>query len=546
MKRSTLLLLLCIIAEGLLGQTKQYPAPSASFTANYCGFPLAWESSKAKAAPITVVTDKLDQADSVMLQQLVPDASIRTVAYTDFINQKIKKNSQAGVMVILTEPQQASYPMLLKAIKHHIQQGNAVVLPAVFREMNTEHCSDKWQQLLKQASSAGAVVVGAHGSSLVIGDIAFIRPLPIDVFALVELDDEGYPNAKIRLKGQLESAAIPVAAGIAIKKGMAPKLSSQEMKNELRKYSSTAIWGDIESREGNEVSHFSIIKPNSQSFDKEAAEQASYGAKLAERYEGRYFDAGLFVTHHTFSSKEWSHGVLKLDALQRLGTGKGIKVAILDHFFASDDSTITRHYVTPGSAYPKVCYNDGGEGHGAWMAGHLLDIAPEVSIIPVRITDEKYRVSCAGFVKGIDYAISQGADIISLSHQPVKRSERAILDSAIARASAKNICFVYVHYDGDRNDVVRTSPIEFVEQPNSTATINIIGTGFKNENSFPFTWGFSQTAPIVSGVIALMKEKNPQLTTSEIVSILSDSYNENQKGFRYLDAEKALRKAMTK
>lgn len=546
MKKSILLLLLlhCLSVSCLFGQSKHYPVPTSNFIANYCNFPLAWESSQNKTASITIISEGLSKGDSIFLQKLVPNADIRTIRYADFLKPQKFGADNGGIVLLLEEPKPATYKNLQEAVKRQIDQGRVVVLPAVFSKMDSAHCSAGWQQLLRNVSAAGAIVVGAHGPSLVIGDLSFLRPLPIDVFGLVDIDNEGYPNSKVRLEGKLENGTLPVVAGLALRKGNELNLTSKELKDELQRYSSKAIWGDMKSPDGDEFSNLSIIKSNEQAFESEVANQLKYGGQLVDRYSGSYFDAGHLVAHRTFMPKEWSYGVLQADSLRLIGSGKGVKVAILDHLFSTPDTTITSHYIMQGSVFPSFRYDAGGEGHGVWMARCLLHIAPEVSIVPIRITNKEYRSTCEGYVKGIDYAISKGVDIISLSHEPVRRSERAMLDSAIARASQKNICFVYIHYAGSRSDVVRTSPIEFVQTPsNSSTSINIIGTGFNGEDSFPFTWGFSQTAPIVSGVIALMKEKNPSLKNGDIIRILRESYKENKEGFRYLDAVKALRNA---
>lgn len=533
-------MLLCLLAGSLFGQSGRYPVPSSSMMTNFCNFPLAWEASNGKAAPITIITEALGKSDSTFLCELVPNGTIRSVKLARLAEDT--KSNKGGITLLLEEPKPDAYPSLLSSIKQRIMQGSAVVLPAIFSEMDSTHCTKAWAMLLQEASAAGAIVVGAHDRNLAIGDLAFIRPLPIDVFAFVDIDSEGFPNAKARLKGNLEQAAIPVAAALALRKGNEPRLTAKEIKDELRTYSSKAIWGDLRMQNGDKVVHYALIKPTEKSFEAEIARNAEYNARIEGKLYGSYFDAGQLVAHRSFSPNEWSYGVLQVDSLHRISTGKGVKVAILDHLFSSSDTSITSHYINPGSAFPSLRYDEGGEGHGAWMARNLLDIAPDVSIIPVRISNERHRSTCEGYVRGIDYALSQGANVISLSHQPVDSSEMAMLDSAIARASKQNACFVYIHYDGSRGDVVKTTPIEFADAASNATSVNVIGTGFTGEKAFPFTWGFSQTAPIAAGVVALMKEINPALSNEQVVRILRESHKTNKDGVNYLDAMAAIRR----
>ena len=98
---------------------------------------------------------------------------------------------------------------------------------------------------------------------------------------------------------------------------------------------------------------------------------------------------------------------------------------------------------------------------------------------------------------------------------------------------------MFIHYYGDRKDVVRPGPIEFA-RGDKEEYIYIVGTNFINEFAFPATWGLSPTAPIVSGVIAMMKEINPNLKPMEVKQILLKSHNLNPEGYPLLDAFKAV------
>jgi len=185
-------------------------------------------------------------------------------------------------------------------------------------------------------------------------------------------------------------------------------------------------------------------------------------------------------------------------------------------------------------------------GHGTWMARLLIKVAPDVKIMPVRICGNGIYGDAELYIKGIEYAIENGADIVSLSHQAIPREKQQDLDRAIKKATEKGVTFVYIHYQGKRKDVIVTSPIEFANRHNKNNKIFVIGTNFINESSFPYTWGISQTAPMVAGVIAMLKELNPELTPFEIKKILFESYNTISSGYPILDALKAVKKTESK
>ena len=182
-------------------------------------------------------------------------------------------------------------------------------------------------------------------------------------------------------------------------------------------------------------------------------------------------------------------------------------------------------------------------GHGTWMARDLVKVAPGVKIMPVRFCGNGIFGDADLYIKGIEYAAANGADVISISHQPIPRNKQKEVDSAVAKAAEKNVVLVYIHYRGERDEVVVSNPVEFAAYDRNNRKVYVIGTNFIDDSSFPFTWGFSQTAPIVSGVIAMMKEVNPKLTPLEINHILLKSVNKTPDGYPVLDAVKAVKKA---
>jgi hypothetical protein len=143
------------------------------------------------------------------------------------------------------------------------------------------------------------------------------------------------------------------------------------------------------------------------------------------------------------------------------------------------------------------------------------------------------------YIEGMDYAIENGADIISLGHRKIQQEDQAKFDEAIQRATDNGVTFVYINYAGERDEVIIPCPIEFSKYNSDPDIIYTIGTNFLDKES-PMTWGVSQTAPIVSGVIALMEELNPDLKPDEIKQILLQSGRTTMDGVSILDAEKAL------
>jgi subtilisin family serine protease len=173
------------------------------------------------------------------------------------------------------------------------------------------------------------------------------------------------------------------------------------------------------------------------------------------------------------------------------------------------------------------------------MAVDLTRVAPDVRIMPVVIWGKGNYGNADMYIKGINYAVEKGADIISLSHRAVEVKDQEKLDKAVQYATDHGVTFVYINYTGNRKDVIIPGAIEFKKYDKREDVIHIIGTNFI-DNESAITWGVSHTAPIVSGVIALMKELDPYLKPQEIKRILLNSTRETSDHISFLDAEKAL------
>jgi subtilisin family serine protease len=87
-------------------------------------------------------------------------------------------------------------------------------------------------------------------------------------------------------------------------------------------------------------------------------------------------------------------------------------------------------YSTPGKAY----------GHGTAVSGIILQIAPKVTILPLRVLDSKGKGNLDNVVKAIDYAISNGVQIINLSLGSLKSNFS--LTQEIAYAKTKGVYII--------------------------------------------------------------------------------------------------------
>lgn len=194
-------------------------------------------------------------------------------------------------------------------------------------------------------------------------------------------------------------------------------------------------------------------------------------------------------------------------------------------------------------------------GHGTHVAGivgaagvqdgGILGLSPEVSIMPLRFLDKNGGGDLNNGIKAIDYAIEKKVDVISASWgATVPRSTAQPLIEAVARAEKAGIVFVVAAAnDGKNND--RTDV--FPANANLSNTISVAASNAQDAkpswsnfgramvhvaapgdaiistlpgNKYGNLSGTSMATPLVSGLVALIKAQNPELTPGEIRSLI--------------------------
>lgn len=212
-----------------------------------------------------------------------------------------------------------------------------------------------------------------------------------------------------------------------------------------------------------------------------------------------------------------------------------------------------------------------GSGHGTHVAGlavgsvsflskGVAGIAPNCRLMPVQVFDNGV-CTFSSITSGIMYAVHHGANVINLSlgpsfsglkSLPVNdqkkiaeqnfKNEEKVWRKIFSIAAKKNVIIVFA---AGNDDILACVPPE--NRTNNTLNVAAVGQNFCAApfsnygqgsnisapgvhiysafpgNSFKFMDGTSMAAPMVTGVVALMKSLKPDITVSQALGVLQQT-----------------------
>lgn len=236
-----------------------------------------------------------------------------------------------------------------------------------------------------------------------------------------------------------------------------------------------------------------------------------------------------------------------LDWLRSNSTGKGVQVAVIDSGMDSQHSDL-KGKITRSCTVEKKdnenCITEipveesiDGFGHGTAVAGIIADIAPAVEIINIKVLNQ-YN-SCTGdiLIDGIKWALDQNIKLINMSLATIKSQwtqklsalcEQAYAQDAIMVVSRRNLgplgcpamfsSVISVEMGNDFTDKFQTryKQSNLIELDGHGNQIRVAAPG----GGYAVQTGTSFATPHVTGIVALMLEKWPDLLPVEVKTLL--------------------------
>ena len=228
-------------------------------------------------------------------------------------------------------------------------------------------------------------------------------------------------------------------------------------------------------------------------------------------------------------------------------TGRGVKVCVIDSGIDNEHPAIAgavKGWVEPirdadGNTTFKLEQHDDLYGHGTACSGIIRKIAPNVDLYSVRVLGQRLSGKAAIFSAGLRWAIDNGMQVVNLSMGATVQeyfsvfhelADEAYFKGTILVTAANNMPIIsypslyataisVACYEG----ASFSEPIEFYYNPlppvefgarGVDVTVAWLGGGYINAT------GNSFAAPHITGVVALLLEKHPELTAFQIKTVL--------------------------
>ena len=246
-----------------------------------------------------------------------------------------------------------------------------------------------------------------------------------------------------------------------------------------------------------------------------------------------------------------------------LSDGANVTVAVADTGIDINHPDLAGHILSGGRDFvngDNTVFDQGDSAHGTQVAGLIARTAPGAAILPLKVIDSNGFGYTSDVMEAIEYAESQGADIMNLSFgtEEYNYALKYVMDKS---------SMLFVCAGGNDSDSGKAYPAAFsMTNMVSVGAVNRDGTiaGFTNtgaaldcyapgvdlytiapNNGYDMVSGTSFAAALVTGAAALVKSAVPVARPSQTAIALKKGNTEaGPHQIRVLDAHKAITMAL--
>jgi hypothetical protein len=229
-------------------------------------------------------------------------------------------------------------------------------------------------------------------------------------------------------------------------------------------------------------------------------------------------------------------------------TGKGMIVAVVDTGVDSNHPFLKDHMLKGYNVPDDSSDSSDPNGHGTHVAGIIHQVAPDAKILPVRVLGKNGSASSDDVIKGIRWAIDNGADVINISLGSNKTGDDS--KNVMKYGRSKGVLFAMAA--GNGNEFEPIWPARYAEKikglgysvgsvdhggrqsffsayaGTSRSSHHVMGYGARVLSTVPGgKWesmsGTSMAAPHVAGLLALLKSIQPRISAEELQNIADEA-----------------------
>ena len=227
--------------------------------------------------------------------------------------------------------------------------------------------------------------------------------------------------------------------------------------------------------------------------------------------------------------------------------GRGVRVAVVDSGIEYDHPAVGGQ-VRGGvvieydeSAENNVRYDrddqpQDASGHGTACAGIIHALAPEAELYSVRVLGKKMRGKAIQFAAGVDWAVDNRMDVANLSLCTSSQNFFGLFHELTDEAYFKNVLLVSAvnnlpepSYPSLYSSVISVAahaghdPLTYYYNPSPPVEFGAPGIDVHvawKDHQYLVGTGNSFAAPHMTGIVALIRAKHPELTPFQVKSVL--------------------------
>jgi thermitase len=279
------------------------------------------------------------------------------------------------------------------------------------------------------------------------------------------------------------------------------------------------------------------------------ASESAVAAQLAHNPHLKFAEVDRYLRlamtpNDPYEGSEWHVTKIGVPSALDIANGSGVTIAILDTGVDGTHPDLAAQMVPGWNFYANNSNTSDVQGHGTATAGTagattnnstgVASISGNSKIMPIVVTDANGNATASAVAQGITYAADHGARVASISIDGVAGNSTTI-NAANYMKSKGGLVVVAAGNAGtnityspttsmipvsatDSNDV-----IESWSNYGSFIAMSAPGYGIwttQKGGGYWSCWGTSFSTPIVAGTIALMMSANPNLSNTQIESLL--------------------------